>query len=134
MAETEELAKQVADMESQLRCSLQARERTDDERLTYVASLENQLRQMVSSRKQDVEAATVKAKAQSAKAYDAAFMAAQKRWHVASASQQTANSWKTVCSMAEGQLELVRSNKDCLSVLLEGLDNSLQILREQATF
>lgn len=120
LRDTEELAKQITQLENQVHGNLHV----DSERMEYIVSLEEQLRQAQVVREQAVHEALVQMQERAQAMHAAAIKQQQDRWALMCCATDVKDAWGTVRDTAEGELELVRANKDMLAVLLAGLDQS----------
>ncbi|KAI0067957.1 hypothetical protein BV25DRAFT_895473 [Artomyces pyxidatus] len=124
LREADELAHQVTTLEEQMRCTLETRERTMVDQTATIAHLEQQLHWADVARDNAVKDAVCTASDDAMRLKAAAVDSENRRWQVACAAGAAASQWGSVRTAAEGELELLRSNRETLSVLLAGLDQS----------
>jgi hypothetical protein len=124
LRETDELEKQVSFLEQQLHSNVEAREKANEERAAYAASLEDQLRHAEASRDQAIEMAVAEAEKRTRASWAGALQAEQRKWKLASTAHGAATEWKSVRNAAENELDAIRADRQMLSVLLAGLDQS----------
>lgn len=118
LRDAEELEKQVSELEEQLQATLKP-----DEQLTQqVASLEEQLRHAQKAQKQAVEEALKKVQTETSASRATALREHHARWDAATLACDAKAAWMAVRDTAEGELELIRSNRETLAVLLAGLE------------
>ena len=120
--DAEELSKQVTELEEQLQASLRP-----DEQLTHrVASLEDQLRHAQAAQEQAVQEALGRMQAEKSVSEMDAVQVHHARWEATNAACEAKAAWNVVYAEAESELELIRSNKQMLAVMLAGLDQYCQ--------
>ena len=124
LRDTEELAKQISELEQQIHGNLHV----DAERMEYITSLEGQLRQAQAVREQAIQEALEQMQQRASVAHFAARREQQQKLATVSCAGSAAEAWSAVRDVAEGELELVQANRDMLSVLLAGLDQSYRQL------
>lgn len=118
LRDAEELEKQVSELEEQLQATLKP-----DEQLTQqVASLEEQLRHAQKAQKQAVEEALKKVQTETSASRATALREHHALWDAATIACDAKAAWMAVRDTAEGELELIRSNRETLAVLLAGLE------------
>lgn len=127
-----ELAQQVTEVEAALRAHMEATERRMAERDAQIATLQGQLKQSSRSKKNELEQAVEQTRVKAATTYSNNLQMIHTKWEAAGAGQQAAGSWSAVASLFGGHLELVKTNREVLAVLLSGLDHTLDSLRAQA--
>ncbi|GLB36476.1 hypothetical protein LshimejAT787_0307640 [Lyophyllum shimeji] len=120
--ETQELTKQVAYMEEQMRGSLELRERAEQERAVYTLGLEEELRRAQALRDQAVEKAVIKGQEMARATHDAALKAQCDSAEVACSARVAASEWVSVRELAGMELDVVREEREVLSLLLAELD------------
>lgn len=120
--DTQELTKQVAYVEEQMRGSLEVRERAEEERAVYTLSLEDELRRAQALRDQAVEKAVIKGQGMARAAHDAALKSQRDSAEVACTARVAASEWASVRELAEMELDVVREEREVLSLLLAELD------------
>jgi hypothetical protein len=114
--EGEELSKQVSFLEEQLRSDLAARERRDEEQAAYNASLEDQLRKELDHRKLAVANAIAETREAVQVSLELALGAQRRKWEAGCAAHQVTMTWASALALAEGELDLVRANKEASSI------------------
>jgi len=114
LRDAEELGKQVSLLEERLHTDRDLKERVDEERSVYVSSLEVQLEQA-----QAIGAANTQRASE-----EAALRLRGQKLEVACAARGASAEWASVRDLAESELDLIRANRDMLSILLAGLDQS----------
>ncbi|EPT04393.1 hypothetical protein FOMPIDRAFT_1040153 [Fomitopsis schrenkii] len=124
LRDTEELAKQVSELEQQIHGNLYV----DAERMEYITSLEGQLRQAQTVREQAIQEALEQMQQRASVAHFSAMREQQLKLDTASCAGSAAEAWSAVRDVAEGELELVQANRDTLNVLLAGLEQSYRQL------
>lgn len=122
LQEADELAKHVSYLEQQLRGTVEAREKANEERAVYTASLEDQLKHAVAFRDHAVEAAVAKAEEQGRASRRATLQAEQRKWEISSVAHNVVTEWKTIHTLAEDELDSIKTDRNTLVVLLAGLD------------
>ncbi|KAL6299648.1 hypothetical protein BKA93DRAFT_580690 [Sparassis latifolia] len=120
LRDAEELSRQMSQLEEQVHGNL----RVDDQRSEYIASLEGQLLHAEALRDQAVQQALAQMHASAQASTATALRAQQARWEVACSAWDAGAAWGAVRDTAEGELELVRANREMLAVLLAGLNHS----------
>ncbi|KAF5392522.1 hypothetical protein D9757_002196 [Collybiopsis confluens] len=103
------LSQQVSILEAQLQSSLESRERSEGEQYVYTASLEDQLRQA-----QDVERAR--------KFSEASWKSALETQEMQMSASMAAQEWRNVKAQFEAELDVMKSDKATLELLLGELD------------
>ena len=126
------LAQQVTEVDAGLRAHIEATERKIAERDAQIITLQGQLKQLNSSKKNELGQAVEQARVHAATTYSNNLQTIHMKWEAAAAGQQAAGSWSTVASLFGGHLELIKANRETLTTLLSGLDHSLDSLRAQA--
>ncbi|TFK93526.1 hypothetical protein K466DRAFT_511425 [Polyporus arcularius HHB13444] len=127
MRDAEALARQISELEQQVHGNLAV----EGQRSEQIAVLEEMLRESQVAQEKSVKdaaaAATRKAEDALCASKAAALQAqqAQARSEIASAARGAGAAWFCVRETAESELELVRSNREMLAVLLAGLHHSL---------
>jgi hypothetical protein len=116
--EAEETGRRVSALEERLRESDEVREREDEERAAEIVSLEDHLRQADGSREEAVRAAVQAAQA----SQDAEMRKQRLNWQLVHCAGRAAGAWSSVQGLAESELELVRSNREMLAVLMAELE------------
>jgi len=124
LRDTEELARQVSELEERVHGNLYV----DAERMEYITSLESQIRQAQVVREQAIQEALQQLQERAQVSHFAALRAQQQKMTAVTCAGTATEAWSAVRDVAEGELELVRSNRDTLAVLLAGLDQSHQQL------
>ena len=121
--DAEELARQIEELEQQVHGNLLI----ESQRVEQIAVLEELLRDAQSAQHQVAKDAARKAEDALCASRAAALQArqVQARADLALAAREAGAAWVTVRDTAEGELELVRANKDMLALLLASLDCSL---------
>lgn len=119
--DAEELSKQMSELEQQVQASL----RPDEQLTQQVAFLEEQLRHAQTGQEQAVQEALEKLEADESASRAKALRTKRVRCDAAIAACTAGAAWSAVRDTAEGELELIRSNKEMLAVLLAGLDRAL---------
>ncbi|KAA1468478.1 hypothetical protein DENSPDRAFT_869721 [Dentipellis sp. KUC8613] len=127
LREADELARQVTTVEEQLRVSLESRDRASDEQLVRIRALEDQLGQATAMRDAAVQEAVQMAVEGTMQLKAAAVRVECEKWEMACAARAAAAEWATVKDLADGELELVRSNREMLNVLLAGLEGQRRL-------
>lgn len=125
LRDTEDLARQISALEEQIHGNLGAG-RPDDRLAQYAAELEEQLAQAQVVRDGAVADALKQAALDAVASQAAALQCQQAKVDLAAAACDARAAWGAVRCTAEGELEMVRSNRETLAVLLAGLDHSLQ--------
>ena len=124
LRDTEDLARQISALEEQIHGNLASK--TDDRWSQYASSLEEQLARAQSARDEAVAHALKQAALDAAASQTAEMYRQQAALAVATAARDARAAWKSVECTAESELEMVRSSREMLSVLLAGLDCNLQ--------
>ena len=117
MRDAQELSAQVAELEQKMH----ENRRNDEQRLNVICSLEDEVRQMQVVREQAVQKAITRTQEASRISLEAALRAQQDKWEVSCVAKSTCSAWLTVRETAEAELELVRSSRDTLALLLSSL-------------
>lgn len=125
LADASELAKQISDLEEKIHGNL----RTEEQRTDHITSLEDQLMKGKMERERAVAEAMKKAAERAAKERAAAVKVFNAKWSLADAAREAGACWRTVGSVAEGELEMIRASREMLSVLLAGLAQSQRQLK-----
>ncbi|EKM60781.1 uncharacterized protein PHACADRAFT_246908 [Phanerochaete carnosa HHB-10118-sp] len=123
--DAEELARQISTLEEQVHGNL-AKPDPDEKLLLYAASLEDQLAQAQNVRDEAVADALEQAAYDAAASQTAVLQKQQAMWDLSSVACEAHSTWQAVKCTAEGELEIVRSGRGTLNVLLAGLNQSLQ--------
>ena len=123
MRDAQELASQISALEEQVHGNLAV----EGQRTEQIAVLEEMLRDAQAAQEQSVKDAARKAEDAISASRAAALQVrqVQARAEVASAAKEARSAWFCVRETAESELELVRGNREMLSLLLAGLDHSL---------
>ncbi|KAI0757335.1 hypothetical protein C8Q80DRAFT_1133119 [Daedaleopsis nitida] len=123
MRDAEELARQISELEQQVHGNLFV----DGQRSEQIAVLEEMLREAQTAQEKAVKDATRKAEEAICASKAAALQArqAQAKSVIALAARDAGAAWCCVRTTAESERELVRANREMLSLLLVGLDHSL---------
>ncbi|RPD58362.1 hypothetical protein L227DRAFT_577072 [Lentinus tigrinus ALCF2SS1-6] len=123
MRDAEELARQISELEQQVHGNLAI----EGQRTEQIAVLEEMLREAQAAQEKSVKDVARKAEDALCASKAAALQAkqAQARSEVAFAAREVGAAWFCVRETAESELELVRSNREMLAVLLAGLDHNL---------
>lgn len=124
LRETDELERQVSFLEQQLHSNVETREKANDERAAYCASLEDQLRHAEAFRDQAIETAVAEAEKRIRASWAGELRAEQRKWKLTSTAHGAAMEWKSVHSAAENELDAIKADREMLTVLLAGLDQS----------
>jgi hypothetical protein len=122
LRETDELANHISFLEQQLRSTVEVQEKAKEERAVYTTSLEDRLRHAEVSRDQAIKAAIAKAEEQAYASRQAKLLAEQRKWELSSLAQSVATEWNNAYSLAEDELDSIKSDRHTLTVLLAGLD------------
>jgi len=122
LRETDELANHISFLEQQLRSTVEVQEKAKEERAAYTTSLEDRLRHAEVSRDQAIKAAIAKAEEQAYASRQAKLLAEQRKWELSSLAQSVATEWNNAYSLAEDELDSIKSDRHTLTVLLAGLD------------
>ena len=123
MRDAEELSKQIAELEQQVHGNLLV----ESQRSEQIAVLEEMLRDAQSAQDKSIKDAARKAEDAICASKAAALQARQiqAKSQVALAASHAGAAWFRVRDTADSELELVRANREMLSLLLAGLDHSL---------
>ena len=114
--DAELLSAQVGTMENELRTGMEARERAEADQATYIAALEKQLADAISARD---KIASDKAQVQSrAEKLDGQWS----QWDTIVNARAAAFQWKSVYQLAELEMEVLESDQNTLTLLLEELE------------
>jgi hypothetical protein len=124
--EAQELIKQVVHMEEQLQGSLRIREKTEEERLAHISELQGQLREAREARDQAVQEAIYRRRREEKAAREAALKSQRAICEVECLGRVAVSEWESVHMLAELELDLVRGDRQVLSVLLAELDELSQ--------
>ena len=124
LRDTEELARQISDLEDQVQASL----RPNEQLTQQLASLEDQLQHAQAAQQQAVQEALRQKEAQAVASRTDSLRIQQVRWETSTAACKASTAWSAVCDTAEGELELVRSSLETLAVLMAGLDQYALLL------
>ena len=92
--------------------------------LPMLLSLEDQLRHAEASRDQAVETAVAQARERAQASCAVAFRAEQHKWELVSTARGAAMEWRSVRRAAGNELDSIQADKQMLTVLLAGLDQS----------
>lgn len=120
--ETRELGKQVEVMEEQLRSSLELREKADEEKRKYMLSLEEQLRSAQVKQERAIEEARRSMAAHVRAECMQEVRKQEKRKDLKNLAKEVKIVWGGVKNDAEMELEVVRADKEVLSVFLQELE------------
>ncbi|TFY67739.1 hypothetical protein EVJ58_g1423 [Rhodofomes roseus] len=120
LRDSEELAKQVSELEDRVHGNLHV----DAERMEYITSLETQIHQAQVVREQAIQQALQQMQERAQAAHFAALREQQQKMMVVTCAGTAAEAWSAVRDVADGELELVRANREMLTVLLAGLNQS----------
>lgn len=123
LRDAEELAKQIAELEQQVHGNLLV----ESQRSEQIAVLEEMLRDAQSVQDKSIKDAARKAE-DAVCASKAAVLQArqvQAKSEITLAARDAGTAWFRVRDTADSELELVRANREMLSLLLAGLDHSL---------
>ncbi|KAI0095290.1 hypothetical protein BDY19DRAFT_1052980 [Irpex rosettiformis] len=124
LRDTEELAHQVTVLEQQVQGSL----RSDEQVQMQLAALEERLAHAQVAQEQAVCEALKRAQWDAVRAQQEALKVHYLRWSVSTLACNAGAAWGTVKTAAESDLDYIRSSRQMLSVLLAGLDHTLQQL------
>ncbi|KIY65908.1 hypothetical protein CYLTODRAFT_399716 [Cylindrobasidium torrendii FP15055 ss-10] len=116
--DAELLEAQVGTMETQLRSTLESREKIETEHATYIAVLEQQLSEALGARER-MAGDHDKAQMQSAK-----LMSQRHRWDLLVTANETAAQWRSVHQQVDIEIELLDSNQEILTLLLAELEHT----------
>ncbi|KAF8078327.1 hypothetical protein FPV67DRAFT_47566 [Lyophyllum atratum] len=119
--EGQELTQQVVYMEEQMRGSLEIRERAEEERAMYTMGLEDELRRAQALRDQAVEEAIIKGQKIALATHDAACKSQLDSAETACSARVAVSEWASVRAVAEMELDVVREEREVLSLLLAEL-------------
>lgn len=122
LQDAEDLARQISVLEEEVQGHL----RPDDRLTQYAATLEEQLAHAQAAREQAVSEAVEQSRTQAEVCRTRALKVQQGKWEAVTAACDASASWRAVRDAAEGELELVRSNREMLTVLLAGLGHYCQ--------
>jgi hypothetical protein len=122
--ETEELAKQVSFLEQQLRISVEARERLDEERSAFTTSLQDQLCHAEASSEQASNAAFARGKEEAGALWADLLNQKQQKWEVCSLAREIKVEWGSVKEQVEVEQEFLQASRETLKVFLAMLDQS----------
>ncbi|KAG2350706.1 hypothetical protein BDR05DRAFT_954811 [Suillus weaverae] len=122
--ETEELAKQVSFLEQRLHISVEARERLDEERSAFTASLQDQLRHAEACGEQASNAAFARGQEEAAASWADLLNQKQQKWEVCSLAREIKVEWGSVREQAEAEQEFLQASRETLKVFLAMLDQS----------
>ncbi|KAJ8596780.1 hypothetical protein M405DRAFT_756964 [Rhizopogon salebrosus TDB-379] len=122
--ETEELAKQVSFLEKQLHISVGARERVDEERAAFTASLQDRLRHAEARGEQAVEAAFARGQEKATASLASVLKHNQNQWEVCSLASEIKGEWASVKEQAKVEQDFLRASRETLKVFLAVLDHS----------
>lgn len=125
LRDTEELAGQISALEEQIVTNISSKA-DDDKWSQYAASLEKELAQARIMRDEAVADALKRAAVDAIASQTATLRRQQTTLEITTAACEAGAAWKTVQCTAESELEMVRSNREMLTVILAGLDHSLQ--------
>jgi hypothetical protein len=126
--EAQDLMKEVVHMEEQLQGSLKLRERMEEERTSYVSELKIQLRQAHDLREQAVAEAIFRSQETAQAARGAALKSQRDICEVDCLARVAFSEWGTVRLVSDMELDLIRGDRQVLSVLLTELDEMAQCL------
>ncbi|KAJ4485581.1 hypothetical protein J3R30DRAFT_1378150 [Lentinula aciculospora] len=127
--ETEVLSQQVSILESQLKTSIEARERSEGEQFSYTASLEEQLRYAQTLQEQAVREAAEGARQHSDASLRSLVESQKRKMNAACAASLAAREWRSVQEQCVTELDILASDKGTLELLLGELDLARQQLR-----
>lgn len=114
-----DLTQQVGLLESQMRGSLEASQRSASEKETYIASLERQLAGANVQKAKDIQNAVAAAQEEGRRCTTDAVNGARMRWEVSLVANKAGIAWQTVCSKAQDEMELIAADRAVLAMLLD---------------
>ncbi|KAI0961140.1 hypothetical protein AcV7_000322 [Taiwanofungus camphoratus] len=120
LRDADELSRQISQLEERIHGNLNV----DTQRLEYITSLEEQLRQARVLREQVVQEALLQMQQNIEASHITVLNSQQEKWGLVCSAREVTSAWGAVRNTAEGELELIRANRDTLAVLLAGLDQS----------
>ncbi|KAJ3815661.1 hypothetical protein EV368DRAFT_31701 [Lentinula lateritia] len=126
--ETEVLSQQVSILESQLKTSLEARERSEGEQFAYTASLEEQLRYTEVQQRQAVREAVESARQHAETSLRSTVESQNRKLNAACAASLAAREWRNVQEQCESELDVLAADRDTLALLFGELDLARQQL------
>ncbi|KAG5648240.1 hypothetical protein DXG03_006198 [Asterophora parasitica] len=124
--DAQELTSKIAYMEEQMYSSLEIRERAEEQRSVYTVSLEDQLRIAHAQRDQSVEAAILRGQEIAHAEQEAALEVQRDSAEVACSARVAVSEWASVHELAEMELDVVREEREVLSLLLAELEQLSQ--------
>ncbi|KAJ4471295.1 hypothetical protein C8J55DRAFT_521314 [Lentinula edodes] len=126
--ETEVLSQQVSILESQLKNSLEARERSEGEQFAYTASLEEQLRYTEVQQRQVIREAVESARQHAEASLRSTVESQNRKMNAACAASLAAREWRSVQEQCESELDVLAADRDTLALLFGELDLARQQL------
>ncbi|THH27080.1 hypothetical protein EUX98_g7109 [Antrodiella citrinella] len=118
LRDAEELARQISALEEQVQGNLSR----ENERVEYTATLEEALTHAHTASESAVANALKRASEEAARSQQSMLAKVEMKWNLAAAAVDVGSAWKDVRLSADAELEMIRANREILSVLLAGLD------------
>ncbi|RDB28723.1 hypothetical protein Hypma_015187 [Hypsizygus marmoreus] len=125
--DTQQLTEQIVYMEEQIRAKLESQERVEEEKAAYTAGLEEQLRQAQTFREQAIQEALVHSQEAARATQDSALKMQRDSCEVAFSARAAASEWASVHDLVDMELDIVRGDREVLSVLLAELDKLCRV-------
>ncbi|KAL0950711.1 hypothetical protein HGRIS_007487 [Hohenbuehelia grisea] len=120
--DAENLGGQVANLEARWLEGQQVRERAEEDRLAYIASLEEQLRQASMLKDRAVQEASSAAESAARSAHAASARQQHRRWDAVCSAQKASTHWSSVYDLAQTDLAQIEGDKAVLQMLRGALD------------
>ncbi|KAF8649784.1 hypothetical protein AX16_005550 [Volvariella volvacea WC 439] len=121
--EVQEMTQQVAIMEEQVKQHLEARIKATEERAAYTASLEDQLQHAQAYKEEAIKEAVKHAKIETQGVCEQNLKRQQWRWELTYTTRMACSGWEAVKQQSENELELVRADKEVLTVFMNELNH-----------
>ncbi|KAF9072740.1 hypothetical protein BDP27DRAFT_1319895 [Rhodocollybia butyracea] len=120
--ETEVLSQQVSILESQLKTSLESRERSEGEQSAYTASLEEKLRHAQLQHDQAVHEAAENAYKHSNASWQSTLESRSRKMNAMCVASLAAREWRGVQEQCMNELDVLAADRETLNLLLGELD------------
>ena len=127
--EAEELAGQISVLEQQLRTNVETRERMDDERAAFTASLQDELRQAEARCDQVAQAGFERGQEAARLSWDAILSNVHKSWEASCVAKEAACSWSSVKDQADDESHNIQSAREVLNTFMAVLDHNQERLQ-----
>ncbi|KAJ7225953.1 hypothetical protein GGX14DRAFT_642074 [Mycena pura] len=121
LQDAEQLRRQVADLEHEVRGSLGVRQRADEDRMAHITSLEDALRQADAARDQAIDDAVAQTRASGQVEADAALRTQEAKTCALWCARVAGTQWAFVRDFAESDLDAIKGEREVLAALLADL-------------